>query len=380
MRSGVGIFASAHVVPGGSTVYTDDFNRANGALAAPWVTPEGNHSIVSNAVAVGASSPNISYYTGTFANDQWVEADIAGLVSGLTTISVCVRYSGGNLYYLWVDGSFHTQIFKRVGGTYTQVGSTGALSAQNAKVALGVQGTTLRTFVNGVVDVTATDSALASGSPGIISANGAGATLDNWRGGSGVYPGPVVFADNFNRADTTQSGGGVGGVGLGANWTAASWAIQSNKAAKVGGSGDYAVAHFDTGSDDNWSEADTVIGNSVYAVMNARRPSATDDSVNATGYLGFIQPDGSATSLGKSINGAYQDIGSWGPGPAGFVQGVSVHKLRLEVQGTTIRLYVDNILKVTATDSSIVSGHFCGFNANVVSFDNFRCGALPWTP
>jgi hypothetical protein len=172
------------------TTYSDNFNRADGALTTPWVTIEGTHSIASNLVPVGTGSPNTSKYSATFTNDQWAEADIASLGS-TSTIMPCVRVNtSGDLYYAWTDGS-HLIIVKRVGGTYTTVatGPTFTFAGPN-KIAIEVVGSTIKAYLNGTVAITTSDTQVTTGLPGFISANGAGATLDNWRGGNGAYPGP----------------------------------------------------------------------------------------------------------------------------------------------------------------------------------------------
>ena len=110
-------------------------------------------------------------------------------------------------------------------------------------------------------------------------------------------------------------------------------------------------------------------------VINARRPSDTDTDP-ATGYLGFVSPAGQCV-IGRVNSGGYSDVqvgdnlGAW-PGAV---------PLRIEVQGSTIRLYVNNVLRATGTNSSITTGNYTGMNANNAgSVDNFRCGTLPYTP
>ena len=68
----------APVVAAGGALYSDDFNRADGALTTPWVQIDSTHSIVSSKVPVGPGSPTTSYYNQTFAADQWAEADLTG--------------------------------------------------------------------------------------------------------------------------------------------------------------------------------------------------------------------------------------------------------------------------------------------------------------
>ena len=170
------------------TVYADDFNRANAALTTPWVNLEGVHSVSSNKVVVGTISPTVSYYNQTFTADQWAEADIVYVPGNGSTISVAVRVNGSDLYYLWINGSAHVTISKRVSGSYSDAGTATATVAAGFKARLEVQGTTLRAYADGVLVVTVTgDASIATGRTGIISATAGAATLDNYRCGDGAY-------------------------------------------------------------------------------------------------------------------------------------------------------------------------------------------------
>lgn len=196
--------AAARVVEGyvaSGTVYSDDFNRGDGLLVTPWVNIDGSHSIVSSKVAVGPASPNNSYYNQTFAADQWAECDLNNNLDGAGVIFPIVRCgtaANADLYYYWVGspGSRQFQINKRVGGSYSTVASAGGpMPTGQFKARLEVEGTTVRAYADGVLVVTATDATIATGRPGMLSANGTGGTLDNWRCGDLPYVAPGVTPD-----------------------------------------------------------------------------------------------------------------------------------------------------------------------------------------
>lgn len=179
---------------------------------------------------------------------------------------------------------------------------------------------------------------------------------------TGTFSAPTAWGDNFNRANGN----------LGAAWTHSTWVVASNQATKSSGN-DYATFLQDVGSADMWVEAD-VTPNAGFGVINLRHPSGTDQ---ATAYLGFWDPAGHFT-IGKSLSGAYQDVNN--PGGTTDVP-TAPFKLRLEAQGTTLRLYVNGTLKMSGTDTSITTGRWAGLNAGTgPTFDNFRCGPLPYTP
>lgn len=174
-----------------------------------------------------------------------------------------------------------------------------------------------------------------------------------------ISGGGTVFTDDFNRADGP----------LGTGWTHNTWQVISNQAARDNND-DFATFKTDTTSSDMWVEAQ-VIPNSGFGVINLRHATGTD---TGNAYLGFWDPSG-LWAIGKVNSGGYSGLASTSaPG------GISSVKLRLEAQGTTLRLYADDVLVLTTTDSDH-TGHFAGLNAgNGPVFDNFRCGPLPWTP
>jgi len=137
-------------VPVPAALYSDDFNRANGALTTPWVTIDGSHSIVSGKVTVGPASPNDSYYDAAFSADQWAEADLDNEQDNQGVIFPVVRMGssgGGDLYYYWIGspGTRQFQINKRQGGSYsTVVSSGGPMPTGPFKARLEIQGATLR--------------------------------------------------------------------------------------------------------------------------------------------------------------------------------------------------------------------------------------------
>lgn len=183
-----------------------------------------------------------------------------------------------------------------------------------------------------------------------------------------IAGGGLLFTDNFNRADLNN---------LGANWFEDGYSIVSNQCSRDGSGGDFGVYVTTLGTPDHWAEFVLPSSSSSFQVVNARRPANNDNTFAATGYLFFVNPGSPYTpTVGKVSGGSYQDVafgtalGAW----PGAVQ------LRIEVQGTTIRGYVNNSLSVTTTDTDITTGNFAGINLGAGTIDNWRTGTLPWTP
>jgi hypothetical protein len=190
---------------GGTGAGTDDFNRANGALGSNWTaTSDGPLTIASQVVKGGNGA-----YSGdlrsaeTYTSDQSSQVEVtATQLSGGQWIGPAVRAQNGgsSLYlgiYFWNSGSPDLMLFKRINGGWTQLGSSYPVSALAAgtQLKLTVVGSTLTFAQNGTARITATDTSLTAGSPGIM-AYGTG-TADNWAGAS----------------LGTSSGGGTGGSG-----------------------------------------------------------------------------------------------------------------------------------------------------------------------
>lgn len=169
---------------------TDDFNRADAAtLGANWVLLQGiaNHQgIFSNAadLAVASARNGDAYDNGiTWPNDQYARAKVVTMPDAAGTWAVVVRgeaVSGGQrtFYAAGVDpgdaSDNFTRIWKWVGNTLTGLSSSGTndISAGSI-VRLEAVGTTLTCFVDGVQKTQVTDSAIASGKPGIYSVHNA---------------------------------------------------------------------------------------------------------------------------------------------------------------------------------------------------------------
>ena len=188
---------------------------------------------------------------------------------------------------------------------------------------------------------------------------------------SDAAPAPpgALYADDFNRAD-----GPVGG-----SWSGdpAAYAIVSGRLTRTNAGTDWLMWNAPLPSPDQFVEADVWLpGSDSYAVIHARADGFGDDAC----YMAFIQP--SATSptdvtLAKDVEFGFGNV-------ATFTGVVPAHappwKLRLEVQGSTQRVYIDGVLAGTTHDTSITAGPYVGFNGSASgdpAFDNFRAGVLP---
>ena len=205
--SGAGTIASANITnvsvscttnPAGTA--TDNFARGNGSLGPDWTDMTDGGLAISSDQVVGTNASGISgdiRTAETYGSDQYSQIEITSTPVGANQwIGPAVRIQNGgqNLYtgiYYGNSGSPVLMLFKLVNYTWTQLGSTYAsgVLAAGTQLRLSVTGTALTFSENGVARITAVDTSLSSGAPGII-AYGTPAAGD-WAGGdnssSGIY-------------------------------------------------------------------------------------------------------------------------------------------------------------------------------------------------
>jgi len=191
----VGAHWGANVGPLGAAPppgIADDFNRADGGLGSNWAVCQAAMAISGNKVVMAANPCSMYWNSGSFANDQWSEADITLNAAGFYMASVMVRASnvnGGSGYLARVCGSCgDVAVGKRANFSQTEFASGGSIPTTQPttlRLRLEVQGTTLRAYVNDLLVVTTSDAELTSGRPGIqiATSNTTDCSIDNWEGG-----------------------------------------------------------------------------------------------------------------------------------------------------------------------------------------------------
>src|SRR5262249_20304892 len=162
----------------------------------------------------------------TFGSDQFSQDQVTSTqLTGGQWIGPMVRAQPGgqNAYlgiYNWNNGSPNLIVFRRNGTTWPQLGGTynsGPLAAGTQLEVVAV-GSTISFLQNGVQRITATDTTLTGGAPGIMS-YGTG-TAGNWSGGdaAGSYTvggtvsglsGAGVLQDNGGGTLRRRAPGGV---------------------------------------------------------------------------------------------------------------------------------------------------------------------------
>jgi hypothetical protein len=245
-----------------------------------------------------------------------------------------------------VSNIYNNETLQIESGDTLTVGGTETVSTRDIVVNGTLSGTGNVTAYGGDVTgngtITMTGGTFTVGGTGSFGGN-TGWTFNDLKQGSGN-----VLTDNFNRADQNPLAG---------NWTTSNGAIalkilsnQLTFASDFDASANYSATTF---SNDQYSQV---------KLSNASGSGATGFGVTVrqstsanTRYR--VTADSAASNniqLGKEVNNVYSNLTGW-PRTATVANGDT---LRLEVQGTTLRVYINGVqVGADTTDSSIASGY-----------------------
>lgn len=190
--------------PAGSAA--DDFNRPDGPLGSNWTNQAAGYTILGaiRSDTVGMESPYTSrragYYNAlTFNGDQYSQVLVSVLPRWTAGAAVRMQpdsdsyYAGGfdNNNFSTSNGTEKCRIWKYTNHVPSSVAvDPGCHVTAGDTLRLEVKGSTLQFYLNGVVRLTATDTALTGGNPGyefIHNVDGS-PVLDNWGGGNLLDP------------------------------------------------------------------------------------------------------------------------------------------------------------------------------------------------
>lgn len=166
------------------------------------------------------------------------------------------------------------------------------------------------------------------------------------------------FADDFNRADSSN---------LGAGWVEVSgdWSIASNQLSPGNAGGTILLrAATAAATDDNFTQATIAATTAASQGVGCR-----GDTNFQNGYL--WRNDGTSWNLFSVVGGSFTSIGSFAaaaaPGDVAKVQAV----------GTTIKAFVNGVERVSVTDSGVTTGKNAFVRSESTSglrYDNFSSG------
>jgi hypothetical protein len=167
----------------------DNATRTNGSVGGNWTIQQNGLNIASNQIqgTAGGLSNSGLWNANTFSALQFAQATITALngTSDFPGVTVLASGTGASAtYYDCVENSTTIFLQRVVNAGTTNLTSTASTGAVGDLLRLEIApGGALTCFKNGVSTLTATDTQITSGSPGLL-ISGNVATEKNWSGGN----------------------------------------------------------------------------------------------------------------------------------------------------------------------------------------------------
>lgn len=185
-----------------AVIFSDDFEDGN---YTGWSTSSGSWSVVTDGSRVlkqSSTSANCYAYTGS---SNWTSYSVEARVKVLAyngsnrMVGLCARFQDtNNFYFLRFSNSNILEIRKKVNGSTTTLASKSYTCSAGKwySLKLTVNGNTLTAYVNGVQQLTATDSTFSSGRIGVTAVSTSvefdDFIVDNLNGSTTPTPTPTI--------------------------------------------------------------------------------------------------------------------------------------------------------------------------------------------
>lgn len=152
-----------------TTTYTDNFNRTENPIQAPWTILSGsfrlNNNVLNPLTVMDFGSPGSGRYKNPLSTShQFSSITMTAQPGTLSSVSGAVRYSATQItYYAGIlrSGTPHNALYKVVNGTYTAIASlAGVEHIQPFDTGVRASGSTITLFKAGADILTATDTTI----------------------------------------------------------------------------------------------------------------------------------------------------------------------------------------------------------------------------
>ena len=340
--------------------FTDNFANLNA-----WTIVDGTWTqIASGAQASSSSEALIHSGSKTWTNYQ-ITTQVTIPAGG--EASIVFRLTDSNNFYWAGIGCWKHQysISKVIAGTYSEITSSGTSSSNGAgtyTLKVVAQGSTITLYVNDVSRLTTTDTTFVSGAIGLrtyattmqVSSLSASTPTPNPTSTPAATPQPnptstpsptptqnptptptptLPFTDNFANLNAWTIVDGT--------WTQIASGAQASSSSE-------ALIH--SGSK-TWTNYQITTQVTIPAGGEASIVFRLTDSNNF--YWAGIGCWKHQYSISKVIAGTYSEITSSGTSSS---NGAGTYTLKVVAQGSTITLYVNDVSRLTTTDTTFVSG------------------------
>ena len=387
---GVGIYSGSGVVfnsfnaaditpaPAPSLTFNEGFSSTpNNQLSTNWVEQTGDFTVASNtatangtsmATVYGVSSPNVS-----------VQSNFTLTASGQFA-GVIARYQGplANNYYLGqiyesAPGQFQAYISRSAGGSYSHLAISPTFAGpvnSTFAVNLQVEGSSLKLYVNGVLKAFASDAtaALATGGVGIF--GGSGAVFNSFSAAD-ITPAPAPSL-TFNEDFSAPSNGNQ----LSPNWVEQAGNYTDTGATAVSNGTSMATVYGVTSPNVSVQSNFTITASGQFAGLIARYQGPLVNNY----YLGQIyesSPGQFQAYISRSAGGSYSHL-AISPFFAGPVN--STFAVNFQVEGTSLKLFVNGALKVYANDATFATGGIGMYSGSGAVYNSFNAADITPAP
>jgi hypothetical protein len=326
--------------------------------AAGWMTNGGTWSVVQDGTKMYKQSATTGNSYSSTGNSDWTDYTYIAKVKPISFtdstsgVGILARYADSSNYYNFKYTNGELQISKKVGG------STSVLDEENYTVNTGttytfkavVNGSSLQFYVNGALELSATDSGLTSGKVALFT-NDATAEFDDIS-----IEKPVTLAsDNF------EDGNASGWTTNGGTWSVAQDGTEMYKQANA--SGTYTSSIGDSG----WTD---------YTVQAKVKPLSFNGSTGSVGirsrytsdsnFYNFRYQDGQLQIL-KRVS----DVSTVLIEKAYTLNTGTTYTFKASVKGNSLQFYVNGNLELSDTDSSLTTGNSAlALNNATAEFDD----------
>lgn len=330
------------------------------SLSGAWQIRLGGFTIQGGTLkaAVLNSAPNLATLVNIPATDVSVSAQV-DVSAADSSAALVARLSGANnqnMYWAGLTnrgGTVFAEIWVQVNGTWTLLDSQSGVSA-TGRLRFDVSGSSLQLYLNDVVVASTVNSALTTaGSTGVWLTNGA--TIDDFY--VEVFSATLPFTDTFTQAN---------GSPLSNFWNQVSgdFHVQNNILAASAATVNSAV--LDGVSETNVSvEADVTINGNGSAALTLRN-SGNDQTMYWGGLI--HESTGSRVEIWKRVNGTWTRLTM-----VSLSGAPTAGELRFEALGSSLKLFLNNVLVSSTMDTSIQTAGTVGIWSTANStFDNFH--------
>jgi hypothetical protein len=138
---------------------TDNFNRADGAIGTPsdagsaWVQNLGTWNVLTNQARITTNDTHATCVLESSVSNVEVQATIP-TVGGGVGHSIVARCADSSNFIMFQIKSASVEMWKRVGGSFTQLGTTVSNTfVANDVIKLTCDGNTINGYVNGVLKI-----------------------------------------------------------------------------------------------------------------------------------------------------------------------------------------------------------------------------------